>query len=360
MSISGPASSRWSAPVFVASPTSRSVVSSSAALGSGGFGSEASARSSSASTPPSSSPSALARRETSCISAIAALASSPAFLARPIPCEASFWRARSASTSGSSSSRRASSRSASSRRASDPSRRRASAARTGSGSRRIAFRSSIARGGLLRVWGLLGARRRVRRRLLGPGRLAAGVLREELRDLLRVLARDDVLRHRARREAAVLDGVQHVVGALGALVEVRAVLVLAGLDLRGRPLRPHRGERVAARAVHLEQLRALALRIVLRQRVALLPAARDGERDNAHAKRDGPGEAGEAHERRTAYGTIPPLHAPPTPNSRCARRARRARGAGRRGVRGRLAGRACARRAGDDHPRRLLDRSAAD
>jgi len=82
------------------SPTSRSVVSSSAALGSGGLGSSDIAWSSSACTPLNSSPSALTRRETSCISAIASRASSPAFLARAIPCDASFWRARSASTSG--------------------------------------------------------------------------------------------------------------------------------------------------------------------------------------------------------------------------------------------------------------------
>jgi hypothetical protein len=97
----------------------------------------------SASTAASSSPSAFTRRATSCIASISSEASRPSFFARPIAAEASFWRARSDSVSGSSSRRRASSSSTRSSVASEPSRRRASAARTGSGSRRIAFRSSI-------------------------------------------------------------------------------------------------------------------------------------------------------------------------------------------------------------------------
>src|SRR5215216_5910664 len=272
MSISSPASSRWSAPAFVASPTSRSVVSVSAAVGSGGFGSVTSTVSSSDSTPLSSSPSALTRRETSCISAIASLASSPAFLARAIPCEASFWRARRDSTWGRSSSCRASSASASSSRCSEPSRRRASADRTGSGSRRIAFRSSTAR-----VCRLVGAGR--------LGRAGAGVLRDERRDLLRVLAGDDVLRHRARGEAAVLDRVHHVLLGLLALVEVRPVLVLAGRDLRRGALGAGVGVAVAARAVLHEQLRALVARIALGERDRRGAAGREDQGGRAQRQR---------------------------------------------------------------------------
>ena len=110
------------------SPTSRSVVSASAAVGSGGLGSEASAASSSASTPASSSVSALtpARDLLHLGDRRGRRPRPPSWPARS-PCEASFWRARSPSTSGSSSRRRASSASASSSRASEPSPRRASA-----------------------------------------------------------------------------------------------------------------------------------------------------------------------------------------------------------------------------------------
>ena len=125
------------------SPTSRSDVSSSAAVGSGGFGISVSTSPSSASTAATSSDNAFARRETSCMSAIASAASPPSFFARAIACEASFWRARRPSTSGSSSRRRASSANAASSRSSEPSPRRASAARAASGSRRIALRSII-------------------------------------------------------------------------------------------------------------------------------------------------------------------------------------------------------------------------
>jgi hypothetical protein len=85
----------------------------------------------------------------------------PAALAAPIAFEASFCRARSDSTSGSSALRRPSSSSARSRRSSEPSRRRASASRTGAGSRRIAFKSSIA-GPSGRRDGVLAARKPLR------------------------------------------------------------------------------------------------------------------------------------------------------------------------------------------------------
>ena len=169
----------------------------------------------------------------------------PSWRARS-PCEASFWRARSASTSGSSSSRRASSC-----RARVQARVGAVAAARERGPHRL---------------GVAADRLQVEHRLAGE-RAGTGpeYLRDERRDLLRVLARDDVLRHRARREAAVLDGVEHVLLALLALVEVRAVLVLAGLDLARRALGARRGERVAARAVLDEELRALVVRVGLGQ-----------------------------------------------------------------------------------------------
>ena len=115
-------------------------------VGSGGFGQRRRAPTrSSASTPLSSSPSALTRRETSCIAAIASLASSPAFLACAIALRGLVLLARAAPRPPAAASRRrASSVEHPSSRASEPSRRRASAARTGSGSRRMALRSSTA------------------------------------------------------------------------------------------------------------------------------------------------------------------------------------------------------------------------
>ena len=77
------------------------------------------------------------------MAAISAVASPPSRLAAPIAFEAAFCSAFSDSTSGRSARVRSSSSSTRSSRASEPSRRRASAARTGSGSRRICLRSSI-------------------------------------------------------------------------------------------------------------------------------------------------------------------------------------------------------------------------
>ena len=123
-------------------------------------------------------------------------ASSPAFFARAIACEASFWRARSPSTSGSSSRRRSSSSSAASSRASEPSRAaRQRGAHRRRGRRRIAFRSSTGPP-------------------TGVGRarcvLRPSTSRRSRATFCGVLADDDVLRHRAGREAAVADRVEDV------------------------------------------------------------------------------------------------------------------------------------------------------
>src|SRR4029079_13229838 len=169
-------------------------------------------------------------------------------------------------------------------------------ARRCAGWRGTAFRSSTERRG-----GSVAAGR--------LGRVGARVLRDEVRDLLSVLAGHDVLRHRAGGEAAVLDRVQDVVGRLLALIEVRAVLVLARLDLRRRALGAGGRERVAARAVLDEQRRALVVRVALGQLDARGAAAGERERGGAQRERGELSGSGEAHERRTAYGTIPRPHA---------------------------------------------------
>ena len=93
MSISSPASSRWSRPDARPEPHERSVVSSSAADGSGGLGSAAFSAASSVSSAATSASRSRTAAATSCISAIAALASSPACFAAPIAFDASLRRA---------------------------------------------------------------------------------------------------------------------------------------------------------------------------------------------------------------------------------------------------------------------------
>ena len=126
--------------------------------------------------------------------------------------------------------------------------RRASAARTGSGSRLIARRSSIALRG-----GAVGGRRPV-----WPGRVSTSVPEFSATNSassLGLLADDDVLRHRARtrsRRCGSRTATQFA-GHL-ALVEVRPVLVLAGPDVGRRALGAGHAERVAARAALVEEL----------------------------------------------------------------------------------------------------------
>src|SRR4051812_10419819 len=95
-------------------------------------------------------------------------------------------------------------------------RRRASAARTASGSLRISLRSSIALVPsvlLARSCGRLG----------GPARPLARVGLHELGDVLRIAPDDHVRRHDRAGEAAVANRVQHVLPGLLADVEVGTV-----------------------------------------------------------------------------------------------------------------------------------------
>ncbi len=91
--------------------------------------------------------------------------------------------------------------------------------------------------------------------------LLTGVLRDELRDLARLFAGDDVLGHDRAGEAAVGDREEDVGDVLLAEVEVRAVDVLAVGDVRRRALRAGHLERVAAAAAGGEDPRALVVRI---------------------------------------------------------------------------------------------------
>jgi hypothetical protein len=105
------------------------------------------------------------------------------------------------------------------------------------------------------------------------GDVLAGVLGDERRDLERVLADDDVLRHDRAGEPAVSDRVDHVVHRLPAQVEVRSLRPLASV---GSALGARRGERVAPRAALGEDLRAFVVRVVLRNLDALRPAPGNG------------------------------------------------------------------------------------
>ena len=222
MSISSPARSRWSRGLSIraARPPRAASRPRRPPSGSGGFGSEPTAASSAASAAASSSVSPLTRRETSCISAIAPAASSPAFfacaialrglvLARAQPLDlrqqlapARVQRQRLVEPRV--------------RAVAAPGQRRAH--RVGVPPDRLQVEHSGASG------------------RFGLVRLLARVLRDEARDRLGLLADDDVLRHRAGGEAAVADRVEDLVDLLLALVEVRAVLVLALVGDLGRAL----------------------------------------------------------------------------------------------------------------------------
>src|SRR3954447_14919737 len=320
MSIISPASSRWSLPSRPPSPTSRNTVSASGASGSGRLGSRESASWSRGSVSANSASSALACPATSRICSIASPASSPDCLAAAMAPEASFWRARSASSSGSSSRRRASSsRTLSTASATSPP-RRASAARTASGSRRISLTSSTKRRGRARL---------ARARALRGRRLAARVLRQEVGDLLGVFADHDVLGHDRAGAAAVADRIEDLVGLLLALVEVRAVDALAVADVGGRALRAGVAERVTARAVLGEQDRAAVRALGLWHRDALR-AARSQHSGGAERAQDAD-EAAAGHSGRGLYEKMPAPLAPldPTPR-RALRRAVRPDGLRRR------------------------------
>src|ERR671910_2883823 len=167
--------------------------------------------------------------------------------------------------------------------------------------------------------GVLRRARRVGGRRLGHVvvDLAARVLGEEVGDLLGVLAHDDVLRHRAGGEAAVGDRVEHLVLLDLALVEVRAVDVLAVVRVRGRAVRPRGVDRVAARAVLLEEHRALVVRVVLGELDALLAAR--GQHDRRAGDQRQRCEAGAAGTRHAAAQHTEPGTTPVPPARHAAR-----------------------------------------
>src|SRR3954451_9959912 len=224
-----PASSTWSRPSRTrGSPTSRSTVSWSAAVGSGRLGSVARTPCRRSSAVRARSVSAFTCADISRIRSRAGPASSPARLATAIPSDAAFcsWRRFSAAAFAA---RQSSSRSStSSRRPVSP--RRASAVRTASGSRRIRRRSSI----------------RARDYAAPSGASLAGDARDVLRDGLDLGGLELALERRHRTAA-----VRHL--ALGRrLVGLQVVEVRPDLAARGGVL-----ERVAAGAVLGEDLLAL-------------------------------------------------------------------------------------------------------
>src|SRR5215211_3100052 len=286
MSMRSPASSRWSrgsATGLTGSPTSRSTVSSSAAVGSVRLGS---VRSSSW-TPASASDAWLVRSLTCAESAFrfarSCETSSPAFWPAARFAESAFCLARRLSAVAIAARRPSSSRRSSSMVASNDWPRRASADFTPSGSSRMRRRSSTA--------ALLAGRVLARGRVAPLG-LAPRVLRQELRDVLGVLAGRDVLGHDRAGEAAVADRVEHAVDVLAAHVEVRAVGVLLVGGVHRAALRSDDVERVAAGAALEEQLRA---RLLVGRRsgvqIDLLRAAAGGGQ-SSHGEQGDDGTAG--------------------------------------------------------------------
>src|SRR5680860_744107 len=207
------------------------------------MGRAARAASSSACTWRSSASSSFSRSDTARTSAIASDASPPSRCTSPIRLLAAFFSARSRSSSGRSERRLSSSSRARSSAATGASPRRARAARTPSGSARIAFRSST---------------RTASRRQPGRSRaLSARVLVEEVGERLGILAGHDVRRHDRPGEASVADRVEDVVASHLAHVEVGAVGALPALQLLdGLGAVGVRGlQRVTARAALVEQRR---------------------------------------------------------------------------------------------------------
>ena len=192
---------------------------------------------------------------------------------------------------------RASSASTSSRRCAAPSPRRASAARTASGSRRISLRSSTQGGYPPR------RSRPGRRASPGVAGALARVLGEELRDLARLLPGDDVLGHDRAGEATVLDRVDDVVDVLLAVVEVRAVLALAVGDVERRALRAGGARacgsrRSARRRASRPAWSGSSLATSTPDEPQPAPKAAAAARQAAIRTRSG-------HGRRRSYGTMP-------------------------------------------------------
>jgi len=127
-------------------------------------------------------------------------------------------------------------------------------------------------------------------------RLGTGVLGHELRDVDRLLADHDVLRHYHSREAAVLDRVEHARHRpLAADVEVRPVVELRRADVLRRSMRSRVGKRVAATAPLVEQHRTLVERGVRRRDVDLFSPARGREDHDREQRTPEEGLGGSAH-----------------------------------------------------------------
>src|SRR3954468_15576272 len=292
MSIRSPASSRWSLPSRPASPTSRIVVSSSGADGSGRLGSVtriACRRSSAARV---SSTRSFTVADSSFTRASASAASWPRAFAAPIASEACFCSARSDSAAAVAARHTSSAASSSSMRAARSGDRRASALLTASGSWRVARGARPIAG---QAFGETP--------FGGPplGSLGAGVLREELGHGLGFLPDHDVLGHDRAREAAVADRVENLVDLFLARVEVRAVDALAVAHLRRRALGAHLVERVTARAALGEQPRALGGRVALGHADPPRPAGAQ-RRDRGQGEDDCQRAPG--HWRRSLYGSM--------------------------------------------------------
>src|SRR5690242_11268362 len=248
MSTRSPSSSRWSLPVLPASPTWRITSSSfSGEDGSVMLGSVTSRASRSALACRASSSAGPTCSLSWVERSIASVASSPARLSSPICLPAAFCSAFSSSARVVSERQRSSASSTRSTVSANPSPRRASAALTASGSRRISLRSRTADLPLLLLRG----------RGLGPR-----VLRHEGRHVLGFLAHHHVRRHDRAGEAAVANCEEHVLHALLAEVEVGAVRALLLRHVGGRAVGGRPRERVAARAALVEHHRALMDRAV--------------------------------------------------------------------------------------------------
>ena len=254
MSISGPASSRWSRgqkPSFgdLAHLADQLVLGPGAALGSGRFGSGASAARQLVFDPAQLPLELLGARghRPHRLDLTLALAG---VCGRAMRALASFCSARRPSSCGSSSRRRASSSITSIQRPAASSPRRASAARTPSGSSRIRLRSSTPR--------------RTRPREPISSESVISVVRHVLRPRARSTSRgirpppEPVCpttmfsRHDRAGEAAVVDRVEDLFVFLLAEVEVRPLGLHAVRDAGRRALRADHRQRVAARAVFAE------------------------------------------------------------------------------------------------------------
>ena len=288
MSIIAPASSRWSLPAGAnVRPTRAGRCPRRRRSGRAGSAASPRAASSSSASRVSSGSSSLTRALTACISAIASDASAPVRLASPI----AFAPALRSACASSSSGRSAFSRS-----------RAASAARSRSSDAVAAPRKRGPHG-----FRVAADRPQVEHRALLRGRAVGGCRAGWVTAAWSTSARNSATSSASSpvtmfcgigpgREPAVADRVQRAVLGDLALVEVRAVLVLAGPDVRRRALGARHAERVAARAALVEDLRGG--RLIRRDREipsspqAATTAGGRGEKTGDQQQRGGPSSSG--------------------------------------------------------------------